>query len=188
MDSLPALPAEAKGTVVIADSRNIQGEHQAVANGHSLDWRARWQTDALRIGLVPLFVVFCYQFDWQAWRELVCSAFLTAAPWFGVTAVRAEFDSFACQGQFYRFVIACTALDAFFGSIPLLWNHRATIFRNLVFLSAYFLCLSMLNLVRLEFGLMLYLKGMSWSLSHQAMAGVFYFGLFLWIARQRRWS
>jgi hypothetical protein len=141
----------------------------------------------LRLCLVPLFVVLCYQFEWRLWRELVTDAFLAVAPWFGVSAVPLGFAAFACRGEIYYVAIACTALDAFFGSIPLVWSGRAAISRNLAFLTAYFVGLSALNLGRLELGLMLYLRGVPWSLAHEAMAGVFYFGLFLWIVRQRRW-
>lgn len=169
---------------MIADSPITQRADQAVAVRSSLAWRL----NALRVCLVPFLVVLCYQFDWQVWRELVASAFLVISSWFGVPAVRLDSVSFICNGESYYFAIACTALDAFFGSIPLLWNLRATLFRNLAFLAAYFLCLSVINLMRLEIGLMIYLRGVPWSLAHEALAGVFYFGLFLWIVQQRRWS
>ena len=44
------------------------------------------------------------------------------------------------------------------------------------------------NLFRLELGLVLFARGISWELSHEVMAGFFYFAVFLWIARQRGWS
>lgn len=166
-----------------ANSHVVQEEPQAAAVRRSLNWRR----EALRLGLVPLFVVFCYQFEWQTWRAWVTSSFLAAAPWFGVPTVRTGLDSFTCHGQAYYFTISCTALDAFFGSLPLLWSWRRGIARNLAFLAAYFVGLSIINLFRLEIGLVLFLRGVSWSLAHEAIAGVFYFGLFLWIARQRRW-
>lgn len=146
------------------------------------------RSDLLRICLVPLFVVGCYQFDWTSWRSLVAGSFVAVAPWLGVPAVRLTFDSFSCNGEYYQFVTACTALDAFFGSIPLLWKRDTSVCRNALFLTAYLVLLSAVNLLRLEIGFVLYHQGVAWSLAHEAMAGVFYFGLFLWIARRRNWN
>jgi len=142
----------------------------------------------VRIALVLPFVLLCYEFEWMAWRSFVSGVFLAISQWIGIPVVRISLDSFLCRGHRYQFVISCTALDAFFGSIPLLWRWGKAVHTNLVFLAAYFLCLSVVNLVRLEFGFLLYLRGVPWSLSHEAMAGVFYFALFLWIARQRGWT
>jgi len=147
-----------------------------------------WRSDALRILLVPLFVVLCYQFDWWAWRSLFTDAIMAVIPWLGAQAVRRGVESFACGGTFYKVAISCTALDAFFGSIPLVWKVRLSVSRNLAFLAAYLACLSVLNLARLLLGFVLYLWGVSWLLAHEAAAGAFYFGLFLWIARQRGWG
>ena len=105
----------------------------------------------------------------------------------GMPVVRATADSFYCQGHFYRFAIACTALDAFFGSIPLLWMKRRSVGRNVLFFATYGVTLAVLNVARLAAGLWIFLRGVSWEVSHEAFAGVFYFGLFLWIARRRGW-
>ena len=169
---------------MIAESLIARAGRRAIATSGVPEWRL----EVLRVCLVPLFVALCYQFEWRAWRALVAGAFLTAAPWFGVPAARLGADSFICHGELYHFAIACTALDAFFGSIPLVWNWRARVAGNLAVLAAYFVCLSAINLARLELGLAIYLRGVPWSLAHEAMAGVFYFALFLWIARRRRWS
>jgi hypothetical protein len=58
---------------------------------------------------------------------------------------------------------------------------------NSLFLAGYFVVLSTVNLLRLEAGFLLYLRGVPWSLAHEAMSGVFYFGLLLWILRHRGW-
>jgi hypothetical protein len=149
-------------------------------------WRVH--SELLRACLVPLFVVLCYRFDWAAWRTFTCDAFLVVAHWIGIPAARLGPVSFALDGHVYGFVIACTALDAFFGSIPLLWRSDKSILTNLLFFAACFGVLSTANLARLEAGFVLFLRGVPWSLAHEAMAGVFYFALFLWIARRRGWS
>lgn len=142
----------------------------------------------LRVCLAPLFVVLCYHFDWTAWRSLTTSAFLAVSHWIGVPAVGVSSDSFLCDGAYYRMVISCTALDVFFGSVPLLWEGRKSVPGNILALSAWLICLSAVNLLRLELGFVVYFAGTPWWLAHEAMAGVFYFAVFLWIARQRGWG
>ena len=143
---------------------------------------------ALRVCLVPLFVVLCYQFEWTAWRSLTCEAFLKLASWIGIPAVRVSPWAFTSNGHAYLFVISCTALDAFFGSVPLLWRARKSVLANSLFLAGYFVVLSIVNLLRLQAGFLLYAGGIPWSLAHEGMSGVFYFGLLLWILRQRGWQ
>ena len=149
---------------------------------------AALRSELPRICLVPVFVLACYQFEWTGLRSIVTSAFIYAASWFGIPAARYAFDSFSCNGEHYQFVISCTALDAFFGSIPLVWKRFVPFYRNLIFLAAYFILLSVINLFRLEIGFVIFLRGISWSLAHEVMAGVFYFALFLWIVRRRGWD
>lgn len=144
--------------------------------------------ELIRIALVPLFVLVCYQFGWGAWRDAVCAAFVGFAHLLGMPVFRVAPDTFVCRGHLYRFAIACTAVDAFAGSIPLLWIGRRSVWRNLAFFVEYFGVLSAVNLVRLAAGLWIFLHGVSWWISHEAFAGVFYFALFLWIADRRRWS
>ena len=133
-------------------------------------------------------MVLCYQVDWTAWRSLNCDAFLKLASWIGIPAVRVSPWSFTSNGHVYVFVLSCTALDAFFGSVPLLWRVRKSVPANALFLAGYFVVLCTVNLLRLEAGFLLYARGVPWSLAHEGMAGVFYFGLLLWILRQRGWQ
>jgi len=137
--------------------------------------------------LVPFFVVICYQFDWVGWRSFTCDALLKISSWIGFPVVRVSPWAFTANGHAYLFVISCTALDAFFGSIPLLWRLSKAVAANLLFLTAYFIVLSAVNLARLEGGFLLFAQGIPWWLAHEAMAGVFYFGMLLWISRQRGW-
>lgn len=141
----------------------------------------------LRIALVLPFVLVCYQFGWSAWRAEVCNAFVGLAHIAGMPVIQVSSDSFFCRGHIYRFAIACTALDAFFGSVPLLWMAHRSWSHNLFFFAGYFVALVGLNMVRLWAGLWIFLRGVPWWLSHEAFAGFFYFGLFLWIAHRRGW-
>jgi hypothetical protein len=142
----------------------------------------------LRVALVAPFVLACYAFGWGAWRDAVCTTFVALSHVLGLPVQRVTPDTFLCLGHMYRFAIACTALDAFFGSIPLVWMERRSVLRNLLFLATYFGVLSGVNLARLAGGVWLYVRGTPWWLTHDVFAGVFYFGLFLWIAQRRGWG
>lgn len=140
-----------------------------------------------RVALILPFVLLCYCFGWSAWRTLVCSVFVGLSHAMALPVTRASADTFYCNGNFYRFAIACTAIDAFSGSIPLLWMQARSLRRNALFFAGYFAVLMLANIARLALGLWIYLLGVPWSISHEAMAGVFYFALFLWIAQRRGW-
>jgi exosortase/archaeosortase family protein len=140
------------------------------------------------LALVPLFVVLCYQFEWRALRSVVCSAFLAILHAAAVPALQISPDGLIWRGQVYQFVVACTAVDAYCGSVPLLWMVEKSVPRNLVFFSVYFVVLSVVNVIRIAAGFLAFVGGVSWWLSHEVVAGVFYFFLFLWIARRRGWS
>jgi len=45
-----------------------------------------------------------------------------------------------------------------------------------------------LNIVRLELGFIAMTRGLPWWLAHECVAGVAYFGLFLFIVRVRAWD
>jgi hypothetical protein len=150
--------------------------------------RALAARELLRIGLVPLFVGLCYLSEWRAWRALVTGAVLAILHRTGAPALPLSFDTFVFHGTIFQVAISCTALDVFFGSIPLLWQERRPASRNLLFLAEYFLCLSAINLARLVLGFLLYSHGVSWLLGHEMMSGVFYFAVLVWIAGRRGWS
>ncbi len=141
-----------------------------------------------RIGLAPILVLGCYQFAWLAWRRLNCSIFLTIAQAAGISVERLSDVTFASMGRLLRWDIACTGLDAFAGSVPLLWETERSIGWNVGFFAAYFMGLMAANQARLVLGMWLYESGVPWWLSHEALAGVCYFALFLWIARRRVWK
>jgi len=138
--------------------------------------------------LILPFVAACYQFGWHAWRSANCTSYLVISHALGIPALRLTYDTFATQGHLYRFAIACTGIDAFFGSIPLVWERGKSILANVLFLATYFLLLFAANMVRLAFGMLIFVHGVPWWLSHEAISGVCYFVLFLWIARRRGWT
>jgi hypothetical protein len=141
----------------------------------------------LRVGLVPPLVLLCHAVEWTTWRWFLTNIFGYCLHMAGIPFLRLSLDTFACNGHLFHFAISCTILDAFFGSIPLLWEPTKNLRSNLAFLATYFVCLSVVNLARLQSGFVLYVYGVPWWLSHEVMSGVFYFGLFCWISHRRGW-
>lgn len=138
--------------------------------------------------MVPVFVLLCYQLEWTAYRALNNTLFVEVSVWLGIAVTNLSPTAFLADGQYFRFDIACTALDAYFGSIPLLWERQWHLGRTLRFLGVYFVCFSLLNLARLTIGFYWFAHGWSWELTHEVAAGVFYFALFCWIAHRRKWN
>ena len=167
-------------------SGSARGEHDTfpAVRGGVLNRYA----DLLRIALVPPCVVLCYSFEWSAWRSFVCGMFVAFSQAVGASVVQTSPTSFTYSGQAYTFVIACTALDVWFGSVPLLWEVGRGLRGNAWRLAQYSAGLFAANLVRLEIGFLLFERNVSWALAHEAMGGVFYFGCFLWIAHRRGWT
>ena len=147
--------------------------------------RENWDEAWLRIALVPLFVLLCHVFSWRAWRAVVTAALLALLHRAGAPAVPLAVDTFRFHGSLFQVAVSCTALDVFFGSIPLLWERRGSLVRNLRFFAVYFAGLSAINLARLALGFLLYRAGLSWFLAHELPSGLFYFAVFVWIARRR---
>jgi hypothetical protein len=140
-----------------------------------------------RIALVIPMVLACHMLEWSLWRGAITDVLTFCSLLVGVPLVRFSSDTFACSGHFFKVEISCTIVDAFLGSIPLLWEPLVSSIKNFTFLVSYFVGLSALNLIRLEFGFVLFSRGVPWWLSHETMSGVFYFALFCWIAYRRHW-
>ena len=91
------------------------------------------------------------------------------------------------QGQLFRVEIACTFVDVFMGSIPLLWDVGKSVLRNALRLLAVAVIFFALNVVRLEIAQVLYSRGVSWTLADGVLGGFAYFAVWLFLWRQRTW-
>lgn len=124
-------------------------------------------------------VLLTYQFDWRWLRFLTSEAVLRASDSLGMIADRVSFDTIRIHGESFRFVIACTFIDVLMGAIPLLWNLRLPISKNILRLTIASLTLLTFNLVRLEFGHLLHAAGAPWILSDEVLGGLAYFVVWL---------
>lgn len=142
---------------------------------------------AVRVVLVAAFVAVAYQFDWNPLRLLTSEAILRASAVLGMTTERLSSDTIALNGEVSRFITGCTFIHIFAGAIPLLWNLKLSVTRNLMRLSCAAILLFIFNVFRLELSNVLYWGGLSWIYAHEWLAGVSYFVVFLAVWSHGGW-
>jgi hypothetical protein len=142
----------------------------------------------LRWALVPVFVAASHHFDWHFLRECTTDAILISSRWIGLAIDRINTDVIALNDLFVQFTVSCTLIDAFCGGIPLLWLSSISVVNNLGRLLLIFAVLCCLNIVRLEFGFVIYSNGVPWWLARECISGLIYFWLFLFVMKTASWS
>lgn len=98
-----------------------------------------------------------------------------------------SFDTIRVKHAKFNFVVACTFVDVFAGSLPLLWDLSEGLRRNLSKLFAAASLFFLLNIVRLEISQILYAHGLPWEVADQVLGGIAYFLVWLVIWSQRTW-
>ncbi len=141
-----------------------------------------------RVLLVPVFVGACYLYDWAWLRVLTTDTLVQISALLGVPMYRIGADVISVAGISAKFVVACTMIDAYFGAIPLLWRTRVSFLHNFVRMAAVLVGVFVLNIVRLEVGFVGMTRGVPWWLAHEVVAGVTYFCLYMFIARENAWD
>ena len=141
-----------------------------------------------RAGLVAVFVAAAHQVPWEWLRFLTSECVLRISASLGVATSRVSFDTILVGGQPFQFVIACTFVDVFMGSIPLLWDLKKSVLRNILWLTATAAVLFGFNVVRLEVAQVLYHRGLSWTVADEVLGGLAYFAVWLAIWRLRSWK
>lgn len=155
--------------------------------GHQPSSQALSREFLLRAFLVALFVVLTYQFSWTWLRFATSAAVVRMSSFLGLAASRMSFDTIRIQGQLFRTVIACTFVDVFMGSIPLLWDVKKSLLRNASRLMAVALVFFGFNLMRLETAQVLYFRGVPWTVADEVLGGFAYFAVWVFLWRQRTW-
>jgi hypothetical protein len=122
--------------------------------------------------------------DWNILRLLVSEAHLYISNAMRFNMHRVSFDMLELNGDFFHYTPACTFIDVFLLSIPLIWNLHAGLNKNILKLCFYFIALSLFNLVRLQISILLFDNGMPWWLAHDKLTSICYFLIFLWIVKQ----
>ena len=144
------------------------------------------RTLLIRFGLAALAVAFSYCFRWEFLRFWTSQANLRVDEIFGIHLERISFDTVMWRGVLYRYENACTFVDVFFGSIPLLWNLRRNLLYNVGFLFGVAAGMFCFNVFRLSVSDVLFADGLSWDLAHNVVSGISYFVVWVWIWKRLR--
>lgn len=141
-----------------------------------------------RVLLVALIVVLTELLPWKWLRFFTSEAVLRMSACLGMPTARVSFDTIRVGHGFFRFVVPCTFADVFMGSIPLLWNLRRSLLKNLLRMMGMAVLLFVFNLLRLEIGHVLYFWSVPWVVADSILGGVAYFAVWLVIWRMRGWG
>lgn len=133
----------------------------------------------LRVSLAVAFAFFAHLFNWEWLRFATSEVILRASACLGLASRRVSFDTIAIQGSFFQFVTSCTFVDVVIGSLPLVWNDKAALSRNLLRLGTTAAALFLFNVVRLEIGQMLFIYGAPWVVADSILGGISYFAVWL---------
>jgi hypothetical protein len=135
----------------------------------------------IRFALAALAVAFSYLFRWELLRFLTSEANLRLDLLAGIHLQRISADAVMWKGVVYRYVNACTFVDVWFGSIPLLWNTHRRVGWNLLFVFAVAAAMFCFNVFRLSLSDVLFAMGLPWDLAHNVISGISYFIVWIWI-------
>ncbi|HEY7519192.1 MAG TPA: hypothetical protein VIE36_12940 [Methylomirabilota bacterium] len=139
---------------------------------------------AWRLPLVALAVGLCYCFSWESLRLFTSEVALQFARGRGFEAHRLAPDTIAWSGETFNFGISCTFADVFCGAVPLLWRRPRGLRWNLALVASFGVVLTLFNLVRRCLTDSLFSAGIPWSLADEAIAGVAYLLVWIWVVRQ----
>ena len=145
--------------------------------------RKKWWASGLliRFVLVAVFVGFSYLFRWPFLRYLTSEANLRLDLVAGIHLQRISNDVVMWKGALYNYENACTFVDVFFGTIPLVWDLKNSVLRNLGFLAIVAVAYFAFNVFRLTVSDVLFAIGLPWDLAHNVVSGISYFAVWVWI-------
>jgi hypothetical protein len=142
----------------------------------------------LRFALVAVAVGVCYLFEWRWLRVVTLQLNALLDGLAGIHLQRIGFDTVEWRGAIYKYQIACTLADVWCGAIPLVWNLRKSVLRNIVYVLGVGAAMMAFNVVRLSFSDVLFARGMSWDLAHNVVSGISYYLVWMWIWHTRTWA
>ena len=150
--------------------------------------RSKYLSYVYRIFLAAIFILVCLQFSWMYFREINTNVLLNLMNVFDLEVTRTSTVTFKVDNNTFLMGVSCTSIDAFMGSIPLLWKLKESWPRQIKFFILYFLVFITINQLRLLLGFIFYDFGVTWFWAHEIPSGIFLFGLAVWTFHQKRWK
>ncbi len=83
--------------------------------------------------------------------------------------------------------VRCSHIEVFALVLPLLWDGRASVRRNLSRLGAVGAALFVMGVARVDLSIALFLQGLSWEWAHDGLLGVCYFAVLAPILSRGAW-
>lgn len=133
----------------------------------------------VRVGLAVACGFLSHLLNWGWLCSATSEAILRFSSFLGFATQRLAFDTIAVQGRDFQFEASCTFIDVVVGSLPLVWNGKSRLSRNLVCIAATSGALLLFNIVRLETGQILCAFGVPWVMADSILGGVSYFAVWL---------
>ena len=138
----------------------------------------------VRVVVLIAAVVACHLMRWDALRFWTSEAVLRVCNALAVTMQRLAPHAVRCRGNLFTYTVGCTFVDVSAGAMVLLWERKRAPAANLAMMVGVAAALFVFNVVRLSLGFVLYAHHVPWSLAHEAMAGVAYFLVWVYLMRQ----
>jgi hypothetical protein len=135
----------------------------------------------IRVLLVAAAVGTCYCFKWQWLRYLTSEANIRIDALAGMHQVRVSIDTVWWNGIYYYYANACTFADVWCGAVPLVWDIRKRLIRNLALIAGLAVALFVFNVLRLSASDILFGAGVPWPLAHHVVGGLSYFVVWIWV-------
>jgi hypothetical protein len=149
--------------------------------------RAQSRQLALRGVIAVLAVVASYHLSWHGLKFLTSELNLRLDNLAGLGLRRLSFDSVTWHGVTYRYEIACIFADVWCGAIPLLWDLRQSVARNLRTVAYFSIGLLAFNVLRLSVSDILFSWGVPWVWGHEALGGAAWFGVWAYLWTRGAW-
>jgi hypothetical protein len=138
----------------------------------------------VRAGLLVAAVIALHLLEWNGLRYWTSEAVLRLSNLLALPMYRVSHDVVSLHAQLFNYTVSCTFIDVLCGVIPLTWNRGRSAVSNLLTMAGFASGLFVFNILRLTLGFLLYGHGVPWAIGHEAMSGVAYFMVWLWLMRQ----
>lgn len=138
----------------------------------------------MRAVLLIAVVIACHLLEWNSLRFWTSEMVLRMSNFLGVPMHRVSDDVVSCGGELFNYTVSCTFVDVCFGAVVLTWNRGRSLLGNLLMVAELASGLFVFNCIRLTIGFVLYGHGVPWLIGHEAMSGLAYFMVWLWLMRQ----
>jgi hypothetical protein len=138
----------------------------------------------VRATLMVAAVIVCHLMRWDAPRFWTSEAVLRLCGLVAVPMQRVAPYAVRCHGDIFTYTVGCTFIDVCAGAMVLLWNRNRALTANLATMVGIAAAMFAFNITRLTLGFVLYVHSVPWALAHEAMAGLAYFLVWIYLAHQ----